>query len=211
MHVKSLMIPFSDLQVVRNSEPVGAALNRIKDNNLLSLPVVDDHDVFVGVLSRRYVFEEYFNGDILDKEEFLQLPVHVFMKTKLPVTAENIYVEEAAFALVDQHLTFLPIVDEINGKLIGIITSSLLLQKYRDIYGFDYPKLIIYVYDFKGKLAQIAGIISKAGGNIKNIVQTDVEVMGFQEISLRVDAKDIQKVVKQLEAQGFEVREFSQE
>lgn len=208
MHIKSLMIPFEELQVVHINEEVGKALNRIKSEGFLSLPVVDEQNCFVGVLSRRYIYEEYYNSTDVDRDTFNKREVREFMKTKLPVTKENIYIEEAALMLFESKLTFLPVVDEHTNKLIGIITSGKLLQAYKNIFGLGNPKLVIYVYDFKGKMAQIASIIAKSGGNIKNIVQTDTEVMGFQEITLRIEAKDIHRVVKNLTKEGIEVREF---
>ena len=208
MHVKSIMIPFEELKVLRMNQEVGKALQYIIDNDFLSLPVVDDDNRFMGVLSRRYIYEEFFNHTELDKETFYKKPVSDFIKAKIPMTQDNIYIEEAALQLFEKKMTFLPIVDEHTGKLKGIITSGKLLQKYKDFFGLSYPKLVIYVYDFKGKLAQIVNIIAKSGGNIKNIVQTDTEVMGFQEITLRVESKDIHKVIKHLEDHGIEVREY---
>lgn len=210
MHIKSLMIPFEQLQVVRTNEEVGVALEHIKTGGFLSLPVVDESDCFVGVLSRRYIYEEYYNNEPVDKEIFNKRKVSEFMKSKLPVTKENIYIEEAALLLFESKLTFLPIVDEGTSKLKGIITSGKLLSAYKNIFGIGHPRLVIYVYDFKGRMAQIAGIISKSGGSIKNIVQANIEVMGFQEITLRIEAKDIHKVVKNLEKEGIEVREFNE-
>ncbi len=210
MHINSLMIPFEALQIVRTNEEIGDALAHIKSGGFLSLPVVDEQDCFVGVLSRRYIYEEYFNNDEVDKDAFNKRKVHEFMKSKLPVTKDNIYIEEAALLLFESKLTFLPVVDEHTNRLKGIITSGKLLAEYKNIFGIGYPKLVIYIYDFKGKMAQIANIISKTGGSIKNIVQTDTEVMGFQEITLRVEAKDIHKVVKHLQKEGIEVREFTE-
>jgi acetoin utilization protein AcuB len=202
------MIPFEELHILRTDQEVGTALQQIIDNGFLSLPVIDEQDHFVGVLSRRYIYEEFFNNLEYDKETFFKRKVSEFIKAKIPVTKDNIFIEEAALLLFEKKMTFLPIVDEHSGKLKGIITSGKLLEKYKDFFGLEHPKLVMYIYDFKGKLAQIMGIISKAGGSIKNIVQTDTEVMGYQEITLRVESNDIHKVVKQLRDHGIEIREF---
>lgn len=208
MHVKSIMIPFEELHILRTNQEVGTALQQIIENGFLSLPVIDEEDRFVGVLSRRYIYEEFFNNLEYDKDTFYKRKVIEFIKAKIPVTKDNIFIEEAALLLFEKKMTFLPIVDEHTGKLKGIITSGKLLEKYKDFFGFKHPKLVMYIYDFKGKLAQIIGIISKAGGNIKNIVQTDTEVMGYQEITLRVESNDIHKIVKHLTEHGIEIREF---
>lgn len=210
MHVKSLMIPFEDLQIIRTNHKIGEALELIKRSGLLSLPVVDEQDVFVGVLSKRYVYEEFFNNSDYDKNAFNDRPVNEFMKTRIPVTQDNIYVEEAALSLVERKFNFMPIVDEHTGRLKGIITSSKLLEAYKHFFGMTYPKLVIFVYDFKGKLAQIASIISKAGGNIHNIVQVNTDVMGLQEITIRVETQDIKPIVKSLKKQDIDVRDFTE-
>lgn len=210
MHVKSMMIPFESLHVLKTQDTVGEALAHIDSANLLSLPVIDSNKKFVGVLSKRYLYEAYFKETDSDKESFLSLPVENFMRIKLPVTEENIYIEDAALLLFENKMQFLPIVDEDSGELKGIITSSSLLSKYRSIFGMKYPRLVMYVYDFKGTMAEIINIITKEGGSIKNIVQVDTEVLGFTEITLRIDCKDIKKVVKHLERHKFEIREFSE-
>ncbi|MDA3846617.1 MAG: CBS domain-containing protein [Vallitaleaceae bacterium] len=210
MHVKSLMIPFEELQVLRTTDTVEEALRHIESANLLSLPVVDQHNVFVGVLSKRYIFEDFYKGDNYDKASFNKRLVQTFMRTKLPVTEENIYIEEAALFLFENRMQFLPIVDEHNHKLKGIIPNNALLKKYKDIFGIKHPRLVIYVYDFKGKMAQIINIVNKNGGNIRNIVQVDTEVMGLTEITLRVECKDLDKLVRHLEQHSFEVREISE-
>ncbi|MBN2222550.1 MAG: CBS domain-containing protein, partial [Vallitaleaceae bacterium] len=197
-------------KLVRTTEDVGTALERIKSEGFLSLPVIDENDSFVGVLSRRYIYENFFTENETSKELFLQKKVSEFMKQKLPVIYGNIYIEEAALQLFQSRLTFLPVIDEHTGQFKGIITSGKLMSEYEKIFGLKYSKMILFVYDFKGKMAHISGIIDRAGGNIKNVVQMDTEVMGLQEIILRIETKDIKRIVSQLEKEGFEVRDFSE-
>ncbi len=192
------------------SETVGDAMKHIKEIDCLSLPVCDESDVFVGILSRRYVYEQFFDEADVDREEFLNRKVSDFMKLKLPVTQDNIFLEDAAMLLQERKMNFLPIVDENTGRLKGIITSATILKQFRNLFGVAYPKLVLNVYDLKGKLAQITSIVAKAGGDIKNIVQSNLEVMGFTEITMRVDAKDIKKIIRHLTEHGIEVREYTE-
>jgi len=203
------MIPFEDLQVLRTTDTVEEALNHIESVSLLSLPVIDEHDVFVGVLSKRYIFEDFYKSESFEKDLFNKRLVQEFMRTKIPVTQENVYIEEAALFLFENRMQFLPVVDKHTQKLRGIITSSSLLKKYKDIFGIKHPRLVIYVYDFKGTMSQIISIVTKNGGNIRNIVQVDTEVMGLTEITLRVECDDLDKLVKHLEQHNYEVREIS--
>ncbi|GKX28389.1 hypothetical protein SH1V18_08690 [Vallitalea longa] len=209
MNINSIMKKVEELRTISIDDNLGKGLRVIEDNDLLSLPVLEGKK-FIGVLSRQYVYELYFKEDGGDKEKFLQRKVEEFMRTKVPsVNNSNMLIDEAAaMFFANNKLRFIPVV---NGEeeLIGIITKKAILERFKFIYGMDEPRLVIYIYDFKGKLAKITDIIAKAGGNIRNIVQADTEVLGLQEITLRVKANDIQKVIKSLNNHGFEVREFS--
>lgn len=207
MNIKSFIIPFDELNVISINDTVGHALDVIKDNDFLSLPVVEGKK-FIGVLSKGFVFETYFNGNYEDKDEFLKKSVEEFMKTKVPVLENDMLIEDAADLFLGKKVKFIPIVNKRN-ELEGIITPSCLIQIYKKIFGSDLPRIIIFTHDFKGKLAKIAETVSKSGGNIKNIVQVDTEIMDLQEIYLRIEADDIKKIIKHLEHHGFDVREYS--
>jgi acetoin utilization protein AcuB len=209
MHINTILQKVEQLNTISINDTVGHALSIIEEKGLLSLPVVRGKK-FIGILSRQYVYETYFKEDGGEKEVFLQRKVEEFMKTKIQsVNNNDMLVEEAAYMFFDNNkLRFIPVVND-DDELVGIITKKAILERFKYIYGMDEPRLVIYIYDFKGKLAKITEIIAKAGGNIKNIVQANTEVLGLQEISLRVKANDIKKVVKSLNNHGFEVREFS--
>ncbi|GMQ63198.1 CBS domain-containing protein [Vallitalea maricola] len=210
MNIGTIIKKAEELNTISTDDTLGKGLKIIEENDLLSLPVVEGKK-FIGILSRQYVYETYFKEDGGDKKEFLERKVKEFMKTKVPsVNDLKMLVEEAAaMFFANNKLRFIPVVNE-DEELLGIITKKAILERFRFIYGMNEPRLVIYIYDFKGKLAKITDIIAKAGGNIRNIVQADTEVLGLQEITLRVKANDIRKVVKSLNSHGFEVREFSE-
>lgn len=209
MNISSIMKKVEELKTISIDDTLGKGLKVIEENDLLSLPVLEGRK-FIGILSRQYVYELYFKEDGGDKESFLERKVKEFMRTKIPsVNNTTMQIEEAAaMFFANNKLRFIPVVNE-EEELIGIITKKAILEMFKLIYGMNEPRLVIYIYDFKGKLAKITDIIAKAGGNIKNIVQADTEVLGLQEITLRVNANDIKKVIKSLNNHGFEVREFS--
>ncbi|MCT4686328.1 CBS domain-containing protein [Vallitalea sp.] len=208
MNIGTIIKKAEELNTISIDDTLGKGLKIIEDNDMLSLPVVEGKK-FIGILSRQYVYETYFKEDGGDKKEFLERKVKEFMKTKVPSVDDlKMLVEEAAaMFFANNKLRFIPVVNE-DEELLGIITKKAILERFRFIYGMNEPRLVIYIYDFKGKLAKITDIIAKAGGNIRNIVQADTEVLGLQEITLRVKANNIRKVVKSLNSHGFEVREF---
>ena len=72
-------------------------------------------------------------------------------------------------------------------------------------------ELTIYTYNFKGTLAKITEVIAKNGGDIRNIIQRDTDVMGLQEVYMRIVCKDFGKLVKALKKKGFDARVIQNE
>ena len=60
----------------------------LTEQRLLSLPVVDGRE-FRRVLSKQYMFEEYFKNFNGTKEEFVAKRVEEFMKTKIDTIGEQ--------------------------------------------------------------------------------------------------------------------------
>ena len=95
MRVKAIMMPFSKLACISVENTVEEAMKIIDEQGLLSLPVVDGQQ-FVGVLSKQFLFEEFFRNYTGTREEFAQRKVMEFMKTRIETIGENTRIEEAA-------------------------------------------------------------------------------------------------------------------
>ena len=204
MLVKAIMVPSNQLHCISVNDTLDAALSLIENNRLLSLPVVDGKD-FVGVLSKQYVYEYYFREYEGTKEDFLKKKVKEFIKTQIMTIDKNVTIEEAAAVFITSKIRFIPITDKHN-ELLGIVTHQAIFKEYQKLFGDKGNALTIYTYDFKGTLAQIAKNIAKAGGNIKNVVSRDTDVMGLQEVYIRVETDNFKKVVRMLREKGFDVR-----
>ena len=81
MRVNTIMIPYGQLACIHVTDTVESAIKIINEHGLLSLPVVDDQE-FVGVLSKQFLFESYFEEGC-SKQEFLEKKVREFMKSKI--------------------------------------------------------------------------------------------------------------------------------
>mgnify|MGYP004508827515 CR=1 FL=1 len=204
MKVKTIMIPFPELKSVSVDNTLREALQIIEDNQLFSMPVVDGKK-FIGVLSKRYVYETYFKEFEGTKEEFLDKKVIELMKTRLETISVEKPIEEAALMFINSKVRFIPVTNE-KEELVGIVTQQAIFKQYQKIFGSKKDTFVVVTYDFKGVLARISEIIARHGGNIKNIVQIDTETIGLQEIFITVEGKDFDKVVKALIKNGFDVR-----
>ncbi len=205
MLVKAIMIPFSQLQCLSVENTIEEALSIIEENRLLSLPVVNEKQ-FVGVISKEHMYEEYFkNYEALSKLDFLNKKIKDLVKTKIMTINQELPIEDAAAIFITSKYRFIPITDGKN-DLVGIVTHQSIFKQYQKIFGDRVNVLTIYTSNFKGTIAKMTDTIAKAGGNIKNIVQIDTNVMNLQEIYLSIDCEDFDKVVMALKKNGYNVR-----
>lgn len=203
MYIKTVIKPAVELELIRVDDTVGSALKIIDDKNLLSLPVVSGKK-FIGMLSKRYVYQTYFELDE-PKEVFLNRPVSDFMRTKIPTLGDTDIVEDAIGFFIRSPYPFIPVVDQ-NEDFVGIITRKAVMERYEQIFKSEYPRFFIYSYDYKGKLGKIIDIINKYNGDIKNIALMDAGILGLKEIFLSVKSDQIDKIIESLQSNNFEVK-----
>ena len=206
MRVKAIMMPFRQLACISVDNTVEEALRIIDEQRLLSLPVVNESQEFIGVLSKQYLFEQYFREFTGTKEEFNAEKVQGFMRTKIDTIGENTRIEEAAALFITSKARFIPITND-NNRLLGIVTQQAVFKEYQKIFGNKHNSMAIYTYDIRGVLGKICEIVAKEGGDICNMMVIPTNVMDLAEIFLRVEAKDFDRVVRALEKRGYDVRD----
>lgn len=205
MRVKAIMMPFGKLTCISVNDTISEALEIIDAQGLLSLPVVDGQK-FIGVLSKQYLYEDYFKNFKGIKEEFCSKKVQEFMKTKIDTIGENTRIEEAAALFITSKARFIPITNDYN-VLLGIVTQQAVFKEYQKIFGNKHNSMAIYTYDIRGVLGKICELIAKEGGDICNLMVIPTEVLDLVEIFLRVEAPNFEKVVRALERHGYDVRD----
>lgn len=211
MRVRAIMLPFAKLNCISIDDTVEKAIAIIDEHELLSLPVVDGTE-FIGVLSKQYVFEEFFRNGNCSREEFMQKKVQEFMKDKIDTVEKEMRIEEAAVRFIKSKVRFIPVTNEYN-QLLGIVTQQAVFKQYQKLFGEAHNSLVIYNYDTRGTLAKLTETIAKAGGNICNLLVMPTDVMDLVEIFLRIEAEDFERVIRALKKQGFDLRniEYAQE
>ncbi|MBP3490122.1 MAG: CBS domain-containing protein [Roseburia sp.] len=205
MRVKAIMMPYHKLTCINLDNTVEEAMKIIDEQGLLSLPVVRERE-FIGVLSKQYLFEEYFKNYTGTKEAFMQRRVGEFMKAKIDTIGENTRIEEAAAMFITSKVRFIPITNDRN-ILLGIVTQQAVFKEYQKIFGNKHNSMAIYTYDIRGVLGKICELIAKEGGDICNMMVIPTDVLDLAEIFLRVEAPDFERVVRALERHGYDVRD----
>lgn len=208
MLVKNIMIPIENLTVVSLEDTIKDTIQLIDSHHLLSLPVVEGKR-FVGIISKKYIFEEYFNSGG-DKKNFLNRSVGEFMKTQIDSVRERDLIEMPGQILAAHNLQFVPVVNE-KGDFSGIVTHKAIFKTFNKILGVGHTRIEVITRDVKGRLATLTEIITKQGANIISIAEIDVEVMNLREIIMRVDSKNIKLLIEALNAGGFTVKRVDEE
>ncbi len=127
-----------DPVTITGTQTVGDALDLMKENHIGGIPVVDDSNHLIGIVTNR---DLRFQTD-------MQLPISEVMTKDNLVTTTNPNLSEASQILLRHKIEKLPVVDADN-NLIGLIT-------YRDITKIqDYPNAC---KDSKGRLRVAAGV-----------------------------------------------------
>ncbi len=205
MRVKVIMMPLKKVQCISIEQTIGEAMEMIDEHKLLSMPVVDGKK-FIGVLSKQHTYESFFKDYDCTKEEFFQHKVSEMMKSRVETVSKETKIQEAAAQFISSKVRFIPVTDD-KGNLEGIVTQQAIFKEYQKLFGTKYNSVIILCNDYKGTLSKMAEVISKAGGNIKNFVQIDTEIMNIQELHVSIQAENFQEVVAALKKNKFDVRD----
>lgn len=205
MLIKPIILPVNKLITLSPKDTAQKAIQVIEENGFLSLPVVEDRK-FIGFLSKQFIYDEFFKSGETDYYNFFQKTVAEFITTPLQAVKDSTPVEKAAEIFFKSKIRFLPVEDN-NGDFVGILTQKALFDIVIKVFGLNNAKIVILSSDFAGVIAKISDIIYKHGANITNIVQMDTGLGEFQEITLRLECDNLDKLVEKLKNNGIKVRE----
>ncbi len=105
------------LIAVPMGSPVAVAANIMKQNKIRHLPIVDEMDIIIGIISKR---------DFTLLENLEDIPVERVMSAPIYYIDQDTPLRSAIFKMLEHKISSLLISDE-NDEAIGIITSDDLL------------------------------------------------------------------------------------
>ncbi|MBI5565607.1 MAG: CBS domain-containing protein [Chloroflexi bacterium] len=169
--------------------PVSDALDRMKQEHIRRMPVVDKHGKLVGIVSDKDLLQASpSSATSLSVWEITYLLSKikvgdVMTKKVITITADT-PLENAARIMVDNKIGGLPVVGD-DGAVVGIVTETDIFKTFIEMLGARKPgvRVTTLVTDRKGQLAKITGDIAAAGGNIVAVIElpgtdsTNYEVM----------------------------------
>jgi len=123
--VEGIMI--KDVVKVRGTDSVESAMKLLLEHNISGLPVVDDNDVLVGVITEKDVLKLIFDEIITQKQL-----VKDFMTREVVSFGPRDGVVKVADFFINNFIRRLPVVDEDN-KLVGIIARRDIIRLILDV------------------------------------------------------------------------------
>lgn len=158
---------------VSPSQTVPEALEIITKHDVKRLPVLKDGKLVGLVSSSDIANHSPSKATSLSVGEInyilAKTKISSIMKRDPITTTSGALLEEAATLMRRYDVGCLPVVDD--GKLVGIITESNMLDAFIELLGFTEPgtRLTIEAEDAPGILSDLAGIFGKFGSNITHV------------------------------------------
>ena len=207
MFVKTRMTP--DPFTVRADATIPEAIATMKDRHVRHLPVMDAGRV-VGVIS-----EGDIDANLPSKATSLSVNELTYLVNKLtvgkvmsrdPITiSPDALLEQAAIIMRENKIEMLPVVQD--GRLVGVITESDLLDAYIELLGFrDHgTRLVVGARDVPGALARIGEVTRAHDANVQHLAVYRGED-GTADVMLGVHTTDTADLEAALARAGFTVR-----
>jgi acetoin utilization protein AcuB len=196
-----------DVITLAETDTISRAISIIKEKKIRHIPIVDDHDQLIGLISDRDIRDatpSIFR--INEFEDDLQKPVSTIMKTNLITGHPLDFVEEVGMVFCNAEIACLPIVQ--GKKLVGIITTKDLLKSYVQLTGDNQPgsQIEIKVSNKTGTLHDITGIFKRRNAHIQSVlIYPCTEDENEKILVFRVQTMNPFTVVDTLKKEGYTV------
>jgi acetoin utilization protein AcuB len=177
---------------IRPEMPMQEALQRMRQERIRRLPVVDQHGRLVGIVSERDLLHaapsDVTSLSIWEIHYLVgKITVERIMTRHVITIGEDTPLEEAARIMVDAKIGGLPVVR--HGEVVGIITETDLFKVFLELLGARESgiRIAALVHDVAGELATVTRTIFEAGGNITALGTFLGESTTDREVLIRVD------------------------
>lgn len=206
MLVEDVMI--NNPVTVTKNHTINDAMKLLFKHKIRHIPVIDSDQRLIGIVSDRDIRDaspSIFHSE--DDHESLNHSVEKIMKYPV-ITAHPLdFIEEAAVSYYENNISALPIVTE-DDKLQGLLTETDVLHVLVQLTGAHEPssRIEVKVPNVSGQLAGIAVIFKEQNINVTSLLVYPGNESGWNHLTFRVQTMDPRDIIKQIQANGYEVR-----
>lgn len=197
----------TEVETLHAEDTIEMAIKTLRDKKIRHIPIVDDNNAVIGIVSDRDVKDGTPSIFQKGKEaEELKNPLRLIMKSNVITGHPLDFVEEAAALFYEHQIGCLPIVKE--NQLVGIITETDLLYTLIQLTGAHQPgsQIEVKVENRSGVLYEVAGIIRNHNANIHSVlVYPDKQDENYKVLVFRVRTINPMAVIDDLKKEGYVV------
>jgi acetoin utilization protein AcuB len=193
--------------------PLLDALNLMHEHRFRRLPVVDENDRLVGIVSERdLLYASPPPATLLSGLELnhllAELQIKKIMTREVLTTTPDTFVEDAARLMVENKVGGLPVVDEDN-HVVGVITETDVFVAFIELYRAGHAGLYLTLkaQDRAGLMVELSRAVLEPGGDIVGLSSSYDEATGNYRLVIKGQEIDKDRVVAILASLGYHVIE----
>ncbi|MDD5762498.1 MAG: CBS and ACT domain-containing protein [bacterium] len=186
------------------------AMDLMKEHEIRHLPVLKDGAKLVGILSERDIKQASPSpATALEIREIYYLLDKVKVKqimTRRPYTvSSSAPIEEAALIIREKKIGCLPVVD--NGKLVGILTETDILDSFIEAMGVSGPgyRIEIALANKPGMLFEVLKLLKDFDANIVSVATAPHDDPGLKILILRIETRNYKVLKAAIRKSGFDL------
>ncbi len=192
---------------LKETDSVKKAISLINEQKIRHIPIIDEYDHLLGIITDRDIKEALPSSFHLNNEEqILSKPVKEIMKKEIITIHPLDFVEEVAALFYEHKIGCLPVVKE--NKLVGIITQTDVLRTFVELTGSQQPssQIEIKVPNRTGMLYEVASIFREKNINIQSVlVYPDKHNAQYKILVFRIQTMNPLSVIQTLKERNFNV------
>lgn len=188
------------------NDSIEDAIKLMHDKKIRHLPIVDDTQHLLGIISDREIKEVLPSLLKQDVEIDYDVPISKIMQQNVITCHPLDFVEDIAIDFYDSSIASIPVVQ--NDKVIGIVTSKDMLNTFIELTGVTRPGTTIQISipDEAGIMHEVTEVFHRHKISIESIlVFRDKEQAGKKIVTLRMLAMNPNIAIYDLEQKGFKV------
>jgi CBS domain-containing protein len=203
LFIRNCLTDFRHLTVVYPSETIANVLKKMEGH--LSLPCIAEDHTFIGMVSKRTIFEGFQAAYEASQsyESYLGTSVASRIETSIVSLTQDSLFEET-IEIITRH-PFVPIVE--NGKLIGIVKRSDIQHALSVVFAtsIESDRLLLGVAEVEGAFERLFNITHKLGLNVVTCVPFDASKNPLNRRVILKVAKSakLKVLIEFLERAGF--------
>ncbi|MBQ9636224.1 MAG: CBS domain-containing protein [Acidaminococcaceae bacterium] len=215
MLVKDIMTP--NVYTINQNQTLLELQGLMSDDHIRRVPVLNDAGQVVGIITDKDVkLASPSEASTLSRYEASYLLSRIKVKDVMTHNVKTVYatadLADVAALMYQDHIASVPVMDEVNNNLCGIVTDSDVFRALVDIFGLGQSasRITIDVSDKPGVLAEVAKMFADRGINIISCVTSETKVAGEKELTITADLSQIGLgIVEELREAGFSVTNIS--